>query len=498
MPEKNPSQRVFWLGLALSALSGVLLTLAMPGFDVPLLGWIALTPLLVVLFVAPPRQLFLLTLPFGIIFSIGVHNWYPQIFPPALGYFLILAVGFFYAAILQLGVRLTARLPGALKILALPIAWSAIEFLKYIAPVVEDWWFVLLASSQWRFPPALQVLGLTGFPGLSLLVMLVNVSIAVLIIKALRIGGAADQAPSLRSALVSLFCVALILGGSALNMPQAENAFKVTVLTDMVNQDPRVLAQGEFAGYRVDDPAVSQAIYDTDAALTRQVAAQKPAFVVWPENEFSDTDNASMIGQLGALAQEVNAYIAVDTLWNAPTGLHDTALLVAPTGTEANRRAKINITAGEADAGIVAGPREFSVTPTPHGAVGIAVCWDVHRLWIIRELAHVGAALILLPMDNDFNGTPRFPPFHAADAVFRAVENRLAFGLGTINGLSLVIDPYGRITAEGKLNERGVVVGETFTVSDRTLYTRFGDWFGWLLAGALVLLVIRAWTIKPG
>jgi apolipoprotein N-acyltransferase len=492
MPEKNPSKRVFWLGLALSAFSGILLTLSMPGFDVPLLGWLALTPLLAVLFIAPQQRIFALTLPFGIIFSIGVHNWYPNIFPPALGYFLIVAVGFFYAAILQLGVRLTARLPGALKILALPIAWSAIEFLKYIAPVVEDWWFVLLASSQWRFPPALQVLGLTGFPGLSFLVMLVNVSITVLIIKALRISGAADQAPSLRAALVSLFCVALILGVSALSMPQAENAFKVAVLTDMVNQDPRVLAQGEFAGYRVDDPAVSQAIYDTDAALTRKVADQKPAFFVWPENEFSDTDNASMIGRVGSLAREMGAYIAADTLWRASTGLHDTALLIAPDGKEAERRAKINITAGEEAAGIVPGPRVFPVTVTPHGKVGIAICWDVHRLWIIRELARAGAEIILLPMDNDFNGTPRFPPFHAADAVFRAVENRLAFGLGTVNGLSMVIDPYGRITAEGKINERGVAVGATFAAAERTFYTRFGDVFGWLSVIALVILVILA------
>ena len=65
--------------MALSALSGILLTLSMPGFDVHLLGWIALTPLLVILFVAPQKRIFALTLPFGIICSIGVHNWYPHI-----------------------------------------------------------------------------------------------------------------------------------------------------------------------------------------------------------------------------------------------------------------------------------------------------------------------------------------------------------------------------------------------------------------------------------
>jgi apolipoprotein N-acyltransferase len=76
-------------------------------------------------------------------------------------------------------------------------------------------------------------------------------------------------------------------------------------------------------------------------------------------------------------------------------------------------------------------------------------------------------------MDNDFNGVPTFPPFHAADAVFRAAENHLAFGLGTVNGVSMVIDPYGRITAAGKVNERGVTVGETFVVNSQTLYNSF-------------------------
>jgi apolipoprotein N-acyltransferase len=54
-------------------------------------------------------------------------------------------------------------------------------------------------------------------------------------------------------------------------------------------------------------------------------------------------------------------------------------------------------------------------------------------------------------------------------------------GLGTTNGLSMVIDPYGRIMAEGEINKRGVIVGEVFIVSGSTLYTRWGDWFGWLM-----------------
>jgi hypothetical protein len=76
-----------------------------------------------------------------------------------------------------------------------------------------------------------------------------------------------------------------------------------------------------------------------------------------------------------------------------------------------------------------------------------------------------------------------FPPFHAADGVFRAVENRVTIGLGTTNGVSLIVDPYGRIMAQSPVNERAVITGQTFVVAQRPLYTVWGDWFGWLMAG---------------
>jgi apolipoprotein N-acyltransferase len=476
------NKQSLWRGLTLSALSGILLTLSMPGFDVPYIGWVALVPLLIVLLSAEAKRVYVLALPFGILFSIGVHNWYPNIFPPGLGYFLIIAVGTYYAGVLQLGVWLYSRLPAPVKLLGLPIAWSAMEFIKYITPVIEDWWFVLLADSAWRFPPALQILSVTGVFGLSFLIMLVNAAIAALFIGAWKKDKHAD--------LAALAIAAVILLWGAVSIPQPRTPFKVAVLTDMVNQDPLVKAQGEFAGILVTSPTVSQAIFDIDSRLTREVASQHPAFVVWPENEFAPIDDARFTDPLGALANEVNAYVTVDTVWQANTDLRDTALLVGPDGSEVGRRAKINITSGEADSGFVPGPRAFPVFDTPYGKAGIAICWDVHRLWIIRELARSGAQIILLPMDNDFNGTHTFPPFHAADAVFRAAENHLAFGLGTVNGLSMVIDPFGRISVEGKVNQRGAIVGETFVVNDPTIYTRFGDWFGWTLIAVLIGLVL--------
>jgi apolipoprotein N-acyltransferase len=473
------------------------MAVAMPGLDVPLIGWVALVPLLFALFTVDARRVYPVSVVFGVLFSAIVHRWYPDVVSPIWGYALIVGVGMFYASILRLGLWLTRRVPAPLAMLALPVTWAAVEFLKYIAPVIEDWWFVMLPASQWRFPPALQVLSVTGFAGLSVMILLVNLGLAALLI---NLSGRKGFATTRAALLAVVAPLAIIIAGYTI-IPAPHDTFKIAVVTDMIGQDPEIQAMGEDAGILVESPELSQRIFDVNASLTRSVADQSPAFVVWPENEFTDIDNVAMMDQLKALAAETGSYIVADTTWNAPTGLHDTAVMVAPDGQEVIRRAKINIVPGEAKAGFSKGPQSYPVYASPHGKVGVAVCWDVHRLWIMRELARSGAQIILLPMDNDFNGTTSFPPFHAANAVFRAVENRLAFGLGTVSGASMVIDPYGRITAEAPINARSVVVGESFVVQADTIYQRFGDWFGWLLVigfAAMLLTGLRSNRSGPG
>jgi len=73
---------------------------------------------------------------------------------------------------------------------------------------------------------------------------------------------------------------------------------------------------------------------------------------------------------------------------------------------------------------------------------------------------------------------------HMAMGLFRAVENRRSMVRSTNGGITCVIDPNGRVTAECP------AFAETFIVADvpvfdgkPTLYTRWGDWFGWVCAG---------------
>ncbi len=456
------------VALGLSALSGVLIALGMPNFNVWILGWVALIPLLVAVYNQPCRRVYLIALPFGLIWSIAVHNWYPDIFSPALGYFLIIAVGTFYAWLIEAGIWLQEKLPGPVKVLALPITWTALEWLRFVAPITRDWWFVLMAKSQWNFPPALQVLSITGFPGLSFLLVLVNAGLAMLLIRWLK--EKRFDIPGLAAVAGAL--VVIIAGAFAI--PAAPpDTFGIAATTDMALHDPGI-----------EESRLSQFVFDVNADLTRQVVAQTearaggeaPAFVVWPENNFTDVDDTELINQLKALSSELGVYIVANVRWYTPAGAYNTALMVDPKGQETGRQAKINLFSAE-KVDTIPGPGEFPVFDTPYGKGGLGICFDRHVTYVVRGLAKNGARIVLMPVDDDFNQNRWFPIFHATDGIFRAVENRVAIGLSTSSGISLVCDPYGRVTARSGINNRQVILGQTFTAEGQTVYTRFGDWF---------------------
>ncbi len=255
----------FPVALLICALSGTGAAAALPGYDISGLGWIALAPYFVLLLTQPARQVPLLSLACFIPFSLGAHSWYPAIFGPGLGWCLVFAVAGWYGLVIRIGLWLMARTQGAAKLLALPVTWSAIEFLKYIAPYVRDWWFVSPAASQWRFPPALQILTVTGFPGLSLMLLLANLSLAVLVIHALRRTPRPGLAISSRTASAALAAIAAVVLAGAVLMPRSGAPVTIAAITDMTLQRPDMPLHGDL-GQIAADPALSQRYWPKTSA----------------------------------------------------------------------------------------------------------------------------------------------------------------------------------------------------------------------------------------
>ncbi len=77
---------------------------------------------------------------------------------------------------------------------------------------------------------------------------------------------------------------------------------------------------------------------------------------------------------------------------------------------------------------------------------------------------------------------------------FRAVEEGFSLVRATSQGISQAVDPYGRVLAS---LDYFAAPGESLSVTVPvgavpTIYSRFGDVFGWVATAGLALLVLAA------
>ena len=82
---------------------------------------------------------------------------------------------------------------------------------------------------------------------------------------------------------------------------------------------------------------------------------------------------------------------------------------------------------------------------------------------------------------------------HPAHMVMRALENRIGVARAANTGISLFIDPRGRVSHATPLFQPDARVATVETTDGLTLYTRLGDWVGWLCALASGILLLGIW-----
>jgi len=208
----NVSNRKY---LSLAVLSGVLLLLSYPPFNLEFLAWIAFVPWLMILYeernlqnvekLDRIRGIMLSPIMFWIGFMLGDYvtlflpsNLYSSVAPY---YWVIVAVGvllIIYSGMMKdfpsiMGFQtknkppeslshLLTRLPPASQIFIPAIMWTAAEFLMLSAPLLMKVFgglgLVSIAKTQWKNIPLIQLASYTGMFGVTFLILLVNSAIA--------------------------------------------------------------------------------------------------------------------------------------------------------------------------------------------------------------------------------------------------------------------------------------------------------------------------------
>jgi apolipoprotein N-acyltransferase len=136
---------------------------------------------------------------------------------------------------------------------------------------------------------------------------------------------------------------------------------------------------------------------------------------------------------------------------------------------------------------------QYKVGKISGGPFSVYICYEAIFPNEVRRFTLAGAQLFINISDDGWFGGSGAPGQHLAMARVRAVENRRWLLRDTNDGITVSVDPYGRIVARLPEHIRGELDAPYAFRADLTPYARWGDWLAWLcVLIALVLLLFVA------
>lgn len=146
-----------------------------------------------------------------------------------------------------------------------------------------------------------------------------------------------------------------------------------------------------------------------------------------------------------------------------------------------------------ADASHFAGATDTPPLRLGEWRISTPICYEVIRPSFVRRMMREAQPHLIVTLANDaWFGDSQEPWLHLAMAKFRAVEHRRYLVRATNSGVSAVIDPAGREVARTGLLTRENLRATVHLLDETTLYTRAGDWVGWVAAAFVLIGLVRA------
>lgn len=484
---------LFWR-LFVSAVSGGLLILCFPRYDLWYLAWIALVPLvLAVRRTSRASHAFLCGWLCGFIFFLGLLYWVGT-FGRAPWILLAIFQGFFLG-VFGILAHLILRRGGAFSAFALASAWTLTEGFRFLGLLGFTWGDI--GYTQASFLPVAQVASLAGAWGVGFLVALVN---------ALLAESLASWAQGRREGKWQFaFAVVLVAAAAGwgfwrLSAPLPEG-------------DPLVvgICQGGISSSYTPEREYNREAYRVYWEMARKAAADGAQLVIWPETALPGeySEDARLRDQIGRLAKELGVHIWAGG-FDSEDGVvwYNAVFLVGPDGELADKYRKVRtVPFGESLPADFLDPivkhwrvRGFYITPgdrhetvaVGRTKVGPLICFESVFGYIARRLRQQGAqALVVITNDAWYDWTAE-PPQHKQFSIFRAVESGAWLARAATTGVSCLIDPHGRIHGEVSAKQSGVIVDRISTVPLDTLYARAGGWLFYLVGALVVVGIARS------
>lgn len=472
-------------------------------------AWIALTPLMLSVFGARPKEAFWLGFASGMVFWLATVFWILRLgatgcpwWLAGVGWVLLSAYSAIYMAVFA---ALVARFFNPLDAAGrwrhvvcaggIAILWVGLEYLRSNLFTGFPW--NTLGVSQFTNLSVIQAAELGGVCAVSFLVALLNAAIATAVTKHLRRRpwtGIIVAHPEMALALTAL--LAAMVWGCRAVMSHRRSCSSGNLAVVVVQ--PGIPQVKKWSDDYI------QWIYEQLERYTLPATAVKPDLIVWPETAVPDYARAAgptrdficrflsggvplLVGSMDYSGTERNARY------------YNSSFLFAADGSITAGYAKVHLVPfGEyiplsrifpALGKIV--PEGWNCTPGVTNTVftlgtsatfSVLICFEDVFPELARRSARNGAKL-LINQTNDawFDGSAASRQ-HMSHCVFRCVENRVGAVRAANTGVSCFINRMGEITdvlsEKGDTSISGFAQSRVFVPAEQTpptLYTRFGD-----------------------
>lgn len=385
--------------------------------------------------------------------------------------------------------------------ICLPVAWTAAEWLRAHLPSSLAFPWLGLGSSLTGFPELVGMAEIVGSRGVTFWIALVNGLVAGLIL-------------ALRDGLVwrrRLAVVAAVVG-----LPMGWGVWRAaTIQTRSVGQ-VAVVQPNVPEHIKLDRASVFDSTFAALDRLMPRIAPGAAALVVLPEVTLPlylrDPGASESLDRVQSYAREVGAPILLGALGFVDQAPLNSAFIVEPQGLTAYQYDKRHLVpivervpflpAAWSDRldffGSYAAGGDAPLALVDETAFGVLICYESTYPEAARGYRLDGADVLVNITNDAWYGREALYARtsalwqHPAHMVMRAIENRMGVARAANTGISLFVDPVGRITSATALFEEDVRVMEVRTSDVVTFYTRFGDLAGSGAAIAALLLTVAS------
>jgi len=525
----------------LPVLSGMLLILAYPPYDLEFLTWVALIPLFwfIALKKISLKQAMISGFITGILFFGKLFSWlfatYPfewlgitaktnavLIFGLVTIFWLIqiIFLGLFVAVFAWLLKLIINKLPKFIFLIIIPAIWIVLEYARawgfgflwignesFLGP---HWTFGNLAYTLHNSSQFIQLADIAGIYGISFLVVFIN-TILFLILRELKLGKIFKKESNLISIIIlNLLLVLVASSWASYGIYKLKSDFH----KNNANEAKIALLQTNFASRNEFNSYKNKEVLDTILNLLKspEFQSNNPDFIIMPEGFgiISLIEDNNLVkymlgdswrpGQIYLENQKIldenekikSRLLFYDLEKEELIGFHDKVLLV-PNGDYLPYIAKIFLKLYSFDIQheqkLYQKGDKIEPTKTPKGIIGGTVCSSVISPYIHREMTNKGADfLVVVSSDAPFHGSISLLTQNLAMSKLRAVENRRYLAQATNMGYSFLINPKGKISV--KNNELGnkILFANIQFIEKKTIYAKSGDWL--IILSTIVLLLI--------